>query len=49
MEHAQPGLDGRHRDADGEIGRKHGQTLILTIDNHGDIEGGQMVGKFHKR
>jgi hypothetical protein len=31
MEHAQPGLDGRHRDADGEISRKHGNTLIMTL------------------
>jgi hypothetical protein len=27
----QPGLDGRHRDKDGEIGRKHGNTLISTL------------------
>ena len=24
----QPGLDGRHRDGGGEIGRKHGNTLV---------------------
>jgi hypothetical protein len=28
---AQPGLDGRHRDADGEIGKKYGLTLIMTL------------------
>lgn len=27
----QPGLDGRHRDEDGEIHRKMGNTLISTI------------------
>ena len=28
---SQPGLDGRHRDANGEIDRKHGNTLIGTL------------------
>ncbi len=27
----QPGLDHRHRDKDGEISRKHGNTLIGTL------------------
>lgn len=27
----QPGLDGRHRDKDGEISRKHGNTLVKTL------------------
>ena len=27
----QPGLDGRHRDANGEIHRKMGQTRIATL------------------
>lgn len=27
----QPGLDSRHRDKNGEIGRKHGNTLISTL------------------
>jgi hypothetical protein len=27
----QPGLDNRHRDKNGEIGRKHGNTLISTL------------------
>jgi hypothetical protein len=27
----QPSLDGRHRDKDGEISRKHGNTLIRTL------------------
>ena len=26
-----PGLDGRHRDENGEISRKHGNTLISTL------------------
>jgi hypothetical protein len=27
----QPGLDNRHRDKDGEINRKHGNTLVSTL------------------
>jgi hypothetical protein len=27
----QPGLDDRHRDKNGEISRKHGNTLISTL------------------
>jgi len=27
----QPGLDQRHRDKNGEISRKHGNTLISTL------------------
>jgi hypothetical protein len=27
----QPGLDNRHRDKDGGISRKHGNTLISTL------------------
>lgn len=27
----------------------NGQTLVLAIDGHGDIDGGEMVGRFHKR
>jgi hypothetical protein len=27
----QPGLHGRHRNRNGEIGRKHGNTLIKTL------------------
>jgi hypothetical protein len=27
----QPGLDSRHRDKDGEISRKHGNTLVRTL------------------
>lgn len=31
MTHTQPGLDHRHRDKDGEISRKHGNTLVSTL------------------
>jgi len=27
----QPGLNGRHRDRNGEISRKHGNTLVSTL------------------
>jgi hypothetical protein len=27
----EPGLDNRHRDKNGEIGRKHGNTLVRTL------------------
>jgi len=29
--HQQPGLDNRHRDSNGEISRKHGNTEIGTL------------------
>lgn len=29
--HPQPGLDARHRDADGRISQKHGNTRIGTL------------------
>ena len=33
----QPGLDKRHRDADGEIIKKHGDTKVSTLrDTYGD-------------
>jgi hypothetical protein len=33
----QPGLDGRHRDVDGRIGEKHGNTRVDTLrDKYGD-------------
>jgi len=31
MSHDEPGLDGRHRDADGRISQKHGNTLVGTL------------------
>jgi hypothetical protein len=30
-DHTQPGLDDRHRDKDGKISAKHGNTLISTL------------------
>ena len=30
----EPGLDHRHRDKDGEISRKHGNTLVGTLRKH---------------
>ncbi len=37
MTHKQPGLDGRHRDADGQISRKHGNTRVDTLrETYGD-------------
>jgi hypothetical protein len=33
----QPGLDGRHRDKNGEISRKHGNTKLGTLrEQHGE-------------
>ena len=31
MSHKQPGLDGRHRDANGQISHKHGNTQVGTL------------------
>lgn len=31
MAHGQPGLDDRHRDKNGEISRKHGNTLVKNL------------------
>ena len=31
MAHGQPGLDHRHRDKNGEISRKHGNTKVSTL------------------
>lgn len=30
----QPGLDGRHRDKNGEISRKHGNTRLSELREH---------------
>jgi hypothetical protein len=36
MAHVQPGLDDRHRDADGDISKKHGNTRITNLrDTYG--------------
>jgi hypothetical protein len=31
MPHRQPGLDDRHRDVDGRISQKHGNTLVGNL------------------
>jgi hypothetical protein len=37
MSHKQPGLDERHRDRDGRISQKHGNTRVSTLrDTYGD-------------
>ena len=37
MSHKQPGLDGRHRDANGQISQKHGNTRVDTLrETYGD-------------
>jgi hypothetical protein len=37
MTHKQPGLDGRHRDANGQITSKHGNTTVGTLrQTYGD-------------
>ena len=37
MSHKQPGLDGRHRDADGRISQKHGNARVDTLrQTYGD-------------
>lgn len=37
MSHKQPGLDGRHRDANGQISRKHGNTKVESLrETYGD-------------
>jgi hypothetical protein len=37
MSHKEPGLDGRHHDADGQISRKHGNTRVDTLrETYGD-------------
>ena len=37
MAHRQPGLDGRHRDQNGQISQKHGNTQVGTLrQTYGD-------------
>ena len=37
MSHKQPGLNGRHRDANGQISHKHGNTLVGSLrQTYGD-------------
>ncbi len=39
----EPGLDNRHRDKNGQISRKHGNTLVGTLRK---IYGSGFAGKF---
>lgn len=43
MSHKQPGLDDRHRDADGRISQKHGNTQIGTLR---DIYGNDFAAEY---
>ena len=46
----QPGLDGRHRDADGRIGEKHGNTRVDTLrETYGDGFAPGVRGDAHLR
>jgi hypothetical protein len=46
----QPGLDGRHRDVDGRISEKHGNTRIDTLrETYGDGFAPDARGDMHLR
>ena len=46
----QPGLDGRHRDADGRISERHGNTRVDTLrDRYGDGFAPGVRGDAHLR
>ena len=46
----QPGLDGRHRDADGRISEKHGNTRVDTLrETYGDGFAAGTRGDAHLR
>ena len=48
MSHKQPGLDGRHRNADGRIGAKHGNTRVDTLrETYGDNFAPGVRGDMH--
>lgn len=48
MSHKQPGLDGRHRDTDGTISRKHGNTRVDTLrGTYGDDFAAGRRGDMH--
>ncbi len=45
-----PGLDGRHRDADGRISEKHGNTRVDTLrETYGDRFAPGVRGDAHLR
>jgi hypothetical protein len=50
----QPGLDHRHRDKAGEISRKHGDTLVITLRRiygrsfaEGEVDTATRAGALH--
>jgi hypothetical protein len=46
----QPGLDGRHRDVDGRISEKHGNTRVDTLrETYGDGFAPDVRGDMHLR
>lgn len=46
----QPGLDGRHRDANGRISEKHGNTRVHTLrDTYGEGFAAGVRGDAHLR
>ena len=46
----QPGLDGRHRDANGRISEKHGNTRVDTLrETYGDGFAHDIRGDAHLR
>jgi hypothetical protein len=46
----QPGLDGRHRDVDGRISEKHGNTRVDTLrETYGDGFAAGVRGDAHLR
>ncbi len=45
-----PGLDGRHRDQDGRISEKHGNTRVDTLrETYGEEFAGDFRGDAHLR
>jgi hypothetical protein len=49
-ENRQPGLDGRHRDVDGRISEKHGNTRVDTLrETYGDGFAPGARGDMHLR
>jgi len=52
---SQPGLNSRHRDKDGDISKKHGNTLISTLREtygpsfaHGEAEDAKLGDVLHR-
>jgi hypothetical protein len=46
----QPGLDGRHRDVDGRISEKHGDTRVSTLrETYGDRFAPEVRGNMQLR